>query len=382
MRILDQLRLVVANQKAVVWISASMPIIFTPKQTGLLVNQSRIIVKVDAFNSYHGLQPPTTPVTKENKTKFNNIGMINAGMLHPYLNVSKRLVLRAIHIDTDGKKNLIHPYTVFVHEDLVGKRYKDLIVILATMQTIPSILAENAEDENESNNKVNDLCVEIVPIDSVIFRSLCREVYNRDIPTVLLPRSLNTIVNIENGMKIMLTIIGDSVEQPEHIDVLTYSEQIQSEIDVIERFKSCVIESTHSGKKFLINDGMVKQNLEISSGFLQFKLKPEKVRYTMLNSESFRHCTIAAKCLSETDLVLPKLATSTLEYDYRNYCRSMKSIEDLIERVISHLYFEIHRDASFKGASEIKSNVLITGKIIFLYIINIIKRKSFLFVCL
>ncbi|KAJ0182143.1 hypothetical protein K1T71_002865 [Dendrolimus kikuchii] len=358
MRILDQLRFVMVNQKAIVWISASMPIIFTPKQTGLLVNQSRIIVKVDAFNSYCGLQYNSTNTPKKD-VKFKTIGVVNDGMLRPYLNAQEKIVLRAIPIDSDGKKNLIHPYIVFIHEDLIEKKYKDLTVILATMQNIPSILQDN--DEVDSSSKINDLCVEIVPIDSVIFRSLCREVYNKNIPTVLIPKSLNSIINVENGMKIILTIIGDTVNQPEHIDVVTYSEEIQSEIDVIEKFKNCVIESTHSGKKFLINNEMVKQNLEISNGYIQFKLKPESLKYTMLNTESFRHCTISAKCFNDLESVLPKAILSNLEYDYKNYCRTMKSMEVLVEKVMSHVYFEIHREATFRGASEIKSNVLVTG---------------------
>lgn len=361
MRILDQLRLVVANQKTVVWISASLPIVFTPKQTGILVNHSQIIVKIDAFNSLHNYPNTTTNVPKETE-HFKNIGVINKGMLAPYLNVPKKLVLRAVPIDSDGKKNLIHPYTVFIHEDFIEEKYKDLTVILSTMTNIPSILQDN-DDDNENNNiAINDVCVEIVPIDSVIYRSLCREVYNRNISTVLIPKSLNAIINIENGMRLIFTLIGDSIDQPDHIDIYTYSEQIQTEMDVIERFKNCVISSTHSGKKFLINNGLIKQNTEISSGFLQFKLKPEKFKFTMLNSESFRSCTIAAKCLSNADVALPKPVISKLDYDYKNYCRTMKSVELIVEKVLSHLYFEIHREATFKGASEIKSNVLVTGK--------------------
>ncbi|XP_046961396.1 peroxisome biogenesis factor 1 isoform X1 [Vanessa cardui] len=363
LRILDQLRLVVANQKAVVWISTSMPVVFTPKQTGLLVNHSRIIVKVDAFNSYQGgLTNSYANTPKETDTKFNNIGMLNNGLLGPYLNVPQRLVLRALPIDSDGKKNLIHPYTVFIHEDLLDHKLKDLMVILATMNNIPSMIKEGSEDEVENNNQIDSLCVEIVPIDNVIFRSLSREVYNRNIPTVLIPRSLNIIINIENGMKLIFNVIGDKVDQPDHIDIVTYSDKVQTEIDVIEKFKNCVIESTHSGKKFLINDGMVKQNVHISNGFLRFNLKPDSLKYTLLNSESFRNCTVSAKCLNDTDLVMPKLALSKLEYDYKHYCRTIKSSQDLVKKIISHIDFEIQREASFKCVSEIKSNVLITGQ--------------------
>lgn len=358
----------VANQKAVVWISTSLPIVFIPKQTGLLVNHSRIIVKVDAFNSYKGgLSNSYVQVPKETDNKFNNIGTINSGMLRPYLNTPQRLVLRALPIDSDGKKNLIHPYTVFIHEDLLDTKLKDIMIILATMSNIPSIITENIEENVENKNQIDGLCVEIVPIDNVVYRSLCREVYNRNIPTVLIPKSLNLIVNIENGMKIIFNIIGDKVEHPEHIDVITYTEKIQTEIDVIDKFKKCVVENTHSGKQFLINDGMVKQNVHISNGFLKFKLKPENLKYTMLNSESFRNCTVAAKCLSDSDLEMPKVVASKLEYDYKNYCRTIRSVQNLVEKVISHVNFEVQREASFKGMSEIKSNVLITGK---LYLIN------------
>ncbi|XP_045768201.1 peroxisome biogenesis factor 1 isoform X2 [Maniola jurtina] len=364
LRILDQLRLVVANQKAVVWISTSLPIVFTPKQTGLLVNYSRIIVKVDAFNSFHGgLTNSYVNVPKETSHKFTNIGIINKGLLQPYLNVPKRLVLRTLPIDSDGKKNLIHPYTVFVHEDLIDDKLKDLMIILGTMKNIPSIINElSEEDEVENNIQIDGLCVEIKPIDSVVYRSLSREVYNRNIPTVLIPKSLNVIINIENGMKVIFNIIGDEVEQPEHIEIITYSEKVNTEIDVIERFKNCVVKSTHSGRKFLVNDGMVKQNTQITSGFLRFKLKPEKIKYTMMNSESFRNCTVSAKCLSDTELTLPKAVTSKLEYDFKNYCRTVKSSKELVEKIISHINFEIQREASFKGVSEIKSNILITGQ--------------------
>ncbi|XP_047042073.1 peroxisome biogenesis factor 1-like isoform X1 [Helicoverpa zea] len=362
MRILDQLRLVVANQKTVVWISASLPIVFTPKQTGILVNHSQIIVKMDAFNSIHPF--PTTPVNvpmpKDNE-QFKNIGAINKGMLAPYLNVPKRLVLRAVPIDSDGKKNLIHPYTVFIHEDFIDEKYKNLTIILATMTNIPSILNESDDDSENNNVSINDVCVEIVPIDSVIYRSLCREVHNKNIPTVLIPKPLNAIINIENGMRIIFTLIADNIEEPEHIDIITYSDQIQSEMDVVEKFKNCVIKSTHSGKRFLINNGMLKQNTEITPGFLQFKLKPDKLKFTMLDPGSFRNCTVAAKCSSETDMTLPKAVMSKMDYDYKNYCRTMKSMESLIEKVLAHVNFEIHREATFKGASEIKSNVLITG---------------------
>ncbi|XP_075992766.1 peroxisomal biogenesis factor 1 isoform X2 [Anticarsia gemmatalis] len=360
MRILDQLRLVVANQKTVVWISASLPIVFIPKQTGILVNHSRIIVKVDAFNSMHSF-PSTPSETPKEPEKFKNIGAINKAMIGPYLNVPQKIVLRALPIDSDGKKNLIHPYTVFVHEDFVDDKYKDLIVILSTMTNIPSIIHDSDDDNENNNSPINDLCVELVPIDSVIYRSLCREVYNKHIPTVLIPKALNTIINIENGMRLIFTIIGDRIEQPDHIDIVTYSDQPQTETDVIERFKNCVISSTHSGKKFLINNGMIKQNTEISSGYLQFKLKPEKLKFTMLNCESFRNCTISAKCLTDIEMAMPKLVVSKFDYDYKNYCRTMKSVEALIGKVLSHVYFEIHREASFKGASEIKSNVLVTG---------------------
>lgn len=363
LRILDQLRLVVADQKAIVWISTSMPIIFTPKQTGIIVNHSRVIVKVDAFNSFHSSQPYPTNLPKNSDIKFHNIGTINDALLQPYLNTKKKMILRALPIDSDGKRNLIHPYIVFVHEDLINNKYKDLTVILATMEHIPSIVKDNMEDENElSNNQIDGICVEIVPIDNVVFRSLCHEVYNINIPTVLIPKALNSIINIQNGSKIIFNIIGEKVEHPEHIDIVTYSEITQSEIDVIEKFKKCVVDNTHSGKKFLINHSIAKQNTQISSGFLQFNLKPDNIRFTMLNSESFRQCTVAAKCLSDTDLTLPKPALSSLEYDYKNYCRNMKSVQNLVERVLLHLQFEIHREASFKGISEIKSNVLITGK--------------------
>lgn len=363
LRVLDQLRLVAANQKAVVWISSSMPIIFTPKQTGLLVNQSRIVVKVDAFNSIHGSNRKSSIIPEQKNIEFKNIGIIIDGLLRPYLHIPERKVLRALPIDSDGKRNLIHPYIVFLHEDLLEK-YKDFTVILGTMKTIPSIINEKDDDCENNNSQINDLCVEIVPVDCVVFRSLCREVYNKNIPTILIPKSLNAIINIENGSRVILTIIGDKIEQPDHIDIITYSEQAQTEIDVIDKFKNCVIDSTHSGKKFLINDAMIKQNAHISQGFLQFKLKPEKLKYTMLNSESFRHCTISAKCLTDADLELPKPTMSNLEYDYKNYCRTMKSMESLVENVLLHVYFEIHREANFKGASEIKSNVLVTGKCI------------------
>uniref|UniRef100_A0A2A4K7I3 Peroxisomal ATPase PEX1 n=1 Tax=Heliothis virescens TaxID=7102 RepID=A0A2A4K7I3_HELVI len=360
MRILDQLRLVVANQKTVVWISASLPIVFTPKQTGILVNHSQIIVKMDAFNSIHPY--PTAPVSvpKDNE-QFKNIGAINKGMLAPYLNVPKRLVLRAVPIDSDGKKNLIHPYTVFIHEDFIDEKYRSLTIILATMTNIPSILHETEDDSENNNVPINDVCVEVVPIDSIIYRSLCREVHNKNIPTVLIPKALNAIINIENGMRIIFSLIADNIEEPEHIDIITYSDQIQSEMDVVEKFKNCVIKSTHSGKRFLINNGMIKQNTEITLGFVQFKLKPEKLKFTMLDSGSFRNCTVAAKCLMDTDMALPKAVMSKMDYDYKNYCRTMKSMESLIEKVLAHVNFEIHREATFKGASEIKSNVLITG---------------------
>ncbi|XP_050670413.1 peroxisome biogenesis factor 1 isoform X2 [Leptidea sinapis] len=362
LRILDQLRLVVANQKAIVWISTSLPIVFTPNQTGLLVNHSRIVVKIDAFNTFHQRRDTIKPVSEENH-QFNNIGLINQGMLQPYLNAPKNLVLRTLIIDSDGKKNLIHPYTVFIHDDLLGDSYKDWTVILATMKTIPSILQEHNEesDKDIGNQHTEDICVEIVSVDNVIFRILSHEIYNRDIPTVLIPKSLNSIVNFENGMKVLLTIVGDSAEQPEHIDLITYTDAVQSETEVIERFKKCVVDNTHSGKKFLINDNMVKQNVHICNGFFKFKLKPERLKYTMLNSESFRHCTVSAKCLSDADLVIPKPVASNLEYDYKNYCTSMKSVQTLVEKVVSHIYFEIYREASFKNASEVKSNILITG---------------------
>ncbi|VVD01934.1 unnamed protein product [Leptidea sinapis] len=361
LRILDQLRLVVANQKAIVWISTSLPIVFTPNQTGLLVNHSRIVVKIDAFNTFHQRRDTIKPVSEENH-QFNNIGLINQGMLQPYLNAPKNLVLRTLIIDSDGKKNLIHPYTVFIHDDLLGDSYKDWTVILATMKTIPSILQEHNEesDKDIGNQHTEDICVEIVSVDNVIFRILSHEIYNRDIPTVLIPKSLNSIVNFENGMKVLLTIVGDSAEQPEHIDLITYTDAVQSETEVIERFKKCVVDNTHSGKKFLINDNMVKQNVHICNGFFKFKLKPERLKYTMLNSESFRHCTVSAKCLSDADLVIPKPVASNLEYDYKNYCTSMKSVQTLVEKVVSHIYFEIYREASFKNASEVKSNILIT----------------------
>ncbi|CAK1544301.1 unnamed protein product [Leptosia nina] len=360
LRVLDQLRLVVANQKTAVWISTSLPIVFTPKQTGLLVNHSRIIVRVDAFNDFHTRRNTLEPVEAKGHA-FNNIGTINQAVLRPFLNVPKRLVLRALTIDSDGKKgkNLIHPYTVFIHEDLIIEM-KEWMVILATMQSIPSIVHQSDNDE-EISSTIDGLCVEIVPIDNVIFRSLSHEVYNKNIPTVLVPKSLNSIISVENGMKIIFTVVGDSAEQPEHIDIITYSDKIQTEINVVEKFKKCVVDNTHSGKKFLINDNIVKQNTEISSGFLRFKLKPEKLKYTLLSSESFRHCSVSAKCLSDTDLELPKPTFSKLEYDYKNYCRSMKFTQNLVQKVVAHIYFEIHREASFNGASDIKSNVLING---------------------
>ncbi|XP_073942261.1 peroxisomal ATPase PEX1-like isoform X3 [Choristoneura fumiferana] len=364
LRILDQLRLVVANQKCVVWISISLPIIFTPKKTGLLVNQSRIVVKVDAFNTLHSNTQSSENIPKEKgKQKgYNNIGIINQGMLQPYLNPPKRLYLRALPIDSDGKRNLIHPYIVFMHEDLLDSRYKDSTIILATMRNIPSIIHDTKdEDDSQGNRDINDLCVEIVPVDNIVFRSLCHEVYNKHIPTVLIPKSLNAIINVENGTKTVFTIIGDNIEQPEHVDIVTYSEQSQNEAEVIEKFKKCVIDNTHSGKKFLINDGMVKQNVHISSGFLQFKLKPDKLKYTLLNSESFRQCTVSAKCLSDTDFDFPKVPSISLDYDYKNYCRGVKSTEALVRKVVAYLFFEIHREATFKGVSEIKSNVLVTG---------------------
>ncbi|XP_059058119.1 uncharacterized protein LOC131851618 isoform X2 [Achroia grisella] len=364
LRILDQLRIVAVNQKAVVWISASLPIVFTPKQTGLLVTHSRIIVKVDAFNSFSGMLPNTSiDVPEEKYIEFKNIGLVHEGMLRQYLNVPERLVLRAVPIDSDGKKNLIHPYTVFMHEDLLNDKYKKYSAVLATMKNIPFLIKEDDDDDGgeNDNNQINDLCVEIILINSIVFRSLCHEVYNKKIPTVLIPKSLNAIINIKNGTRIIFTIIGDNVDQPDHIDIVTYSDETQTEIDIIEKFKDCVIHTTHSGKKFLINHDMIKQNMQISYGFLQFKLKPERLKYTMLNNDSFRHCTLAVKCLSESELVLPKPSTSKIEYDYKNYCRTMKSVETLVMKIVSHVYFEIHREATFKGVSEMKSNVLVTG---------------------
>ncbi|XP_050362017.1 peroxisome biogenesis factor 1 isoform X2 [Nymphalis io] len=361
--ILDQLRLVVANQKAVVWISTSLPVVFTPKQTGLLINHSRIIVKVDAFNSYNGgLTHSYVNIPNETDNKFNNIGILNSGLLQPYLNTPQRLVLRALLIDSDGKKNLIHPYTVFIHEDLLNHKLQDLMVILATLEVIPSVISEDGEDEIDTNIHFDSLCVEIVPIDNVIFRSLAREVYNKNIPTVLIPKSLNVIINLENGIKLMLNVIGENVGQPEHIEIVTYSDRAQTETEVIEKFKNCVVENTHSGKKFLINDKLLKQNEHISNGFLRFILKPSTLKYTLLNSESFRNCTVSAKCLNDASLILPKFTPPKLEYDYKHYCRTIKSSQDLVQKIILHINFEIQREATFKSLSEIKSNILVTGQ--------------------
>ncbi|XP_060807498.1 uncharacterized protein LOC106132192 isoform X2 [Amyelois transitella] len=361
LRILDHLRVVVANQKAIVWISSSLPVIFTPKQTGLLVTHSRIVVKMDAFNFQGMKQNMPANVPTENTETFKNIGLVNKGLLHPHLNAPERLVLRAVPIDGDGKRNLIHPYTVFMHENQLADKYKKLTAVLATMRNIPFLIQDSENDIENDNNQIDDLCVEIVPVDSVVFRSLCHEVYHKNIQTLLIPKSLNAIINIENGTRIILTIIGDNVNQPDHIDIVTYSEPTQTDIDVIDKFKTCVIDNTHSGRKFLINHGMLKQNTQISNGFLQLNLKPDNLKYTMLNSESFRHCTLSAKCLTDSDLELPKPSVSKLEYDYKNYCRNIKSVECLVQEVLSHIYFEIHREASFKGVSEIKSNILVTG---------------------
>lgn len=368
LRILDQLRLVVANQKAIIWISVSLPIVFTPKQTGILMNQSRVVVKVDPFNSYRGFhQAPSIDVPEETEKhiKFNNIGIINDGMLRKYVNVPKQLVLRVIPVDSDGKRNLIHPYTVFIHEDLVDDKCKNGNNVLATMRSIPTVVDRHSQEnvDNDCNDIMNNpLCVEIIPIDHIVFKSLCREDYNTNIPSVLIPKSLNSIINIDNGVKVVLTIIGDNISQPEHIHINIYSDT-QNESDVMEKFKTCVIENTHSGKKFLINNDMVKQNTEICDGFLQFKLKPEKLKYTLLNSESFRHCTISAKCLN-MEVPRNKPVQFHSELEFNSHCRSMKTVENLLQKVVSHINFEIHREACFKGASEIKSNILVTGNYI------------------
>lgn len=357
LRILDQLRLVVTNQKAIVWISVAMPIVFTPKQTGILMNQSRIIVKMDPFKSFKGLkQSIQKPEDVKTESNFNNLGLINDGMLKPYIDIPKRIILRAMPVDSDGKKNFIHPYTVFMHEDLVPSKFKNNNVILAMMELQPSFV-EEAKNENRLHSEV---CVEIVPIDHIVFKSLSRETYNNNIKTVLIPKSLNCIISVENGTKINITIIDSEIEHPEHIHIESYSDKIMTEFEIIDRFKNCVVDNTNSGKKFLINNGFVKQNTQICNGFLKLELKPASLKFTILNSESFRHCTISAVTKKESEFGGQK-PLNNLNLELNSFCRNMKLREKLLKKIILHINFEIHREACFKGASEIKSNILVTG---------------------
>ncbi|KOB75538.1 Peroxin 1 [Operophtera brumata] len=324
---LNQLRLVVANQKAVVWLSPSIPIVFTPQQTGILVNHSSVIVRMNV------LEPRAiSPQNPQQEQKQKNSCNASKGLLRPLFNSPKRLALRALPIEGDGKKDLIHPYTVFMHEDLVEEAFRSSPLIVALMKSLPSMIPNTNENGDERTAWRHELCVEVVPVNSVIYRSLCREVYSEFIPTVLIPKSLNRIINVDNGTMIVLTFIDSkTLRQPHHIEITTYTNQIhhESELALVDTFKTEVIQNTYSGKVFLINHDMVKQNRKLTSGYIKFRLAPDGLAYTTLTQETFRHCTISAKSLDLSDLRMQTPIVS-MDYDYRSYCRTIKPLELLL----------------------------------------------------
>lgn len=359
---MNQLRLVVANQKAVVWLSPSIPIVFTPQQTGILVNHSSVFVRMNIHDP-QAVSPQTQQQEEKQKSSFN----ATKSLLCPLINLPKRLALRALPIEGDGKKDLIHPYTVFLHEDLVEETFKSSPLIVALMKSLPSMIPNTNDDGDEGTFWRNTICVEVVPVNSVIFRSMCREVYSEFIPTILIPKSLNRIINVDNGTMIMLTFIDSkTLRQPNHIEITTYTNQSQheSELTLVDTFKTEVTQNTYSGKVFLINHDMVKHNRKLTSGYIKFRLAPDGLDYTTLTQETFRHCTISAKCLDLSDLRMQNPIVS-MDYDYTIYCRTIKPLELLLERIISHIYFDIHREARFNKCSDVKSSVLITGELVF-----------------
>lgn len=358
--ILNQVRLVWTKQKAIVWLSPSVPIVFTPQNTGILVNHSNVIVRMNILDSLPS-DPCYNPQHDEKKRNSYNA---TKGLLRPLFDLPKKMAIRALTIEGDGKKDLIHPYTVFMHEDLVEYRFKSSTFIVALMRTRPTPIINENEDMNELWR--HELCIEVVPVTSVVFRSLCKEVYSEYIPTVIIPKSLNKIIEVNNGAMVSLTFVDrKTLRQPQHIEIVTYTNKLyqESESSLVDRFKNTVVQNTYSGKVFLINHDMVKQNQKLSSGNIKFKLSPPGLAYTILTQDTFRHCTVSARNLDLSDFTKTHSDVS-MDYDYKTYCRTIRPLEFLMERVTSHIYFDIHREARFNKCSDLKSSVLVTGKFI------------------
>lgn len=367
---LNHVRLVVANQKAIVWLSPSIPIVFTPKQTGILVNHTSVIVKLideESLKSKGNISPLLSPVQEEQKKNSYNAAK---GLLRPLFSLPKRMALRALPMEGDGKKVLIHPFVVFMHNDLVQPEYKESTFLVALIKSLPSMIPSNMEEVDCENFWQHEICVKVVAVDNVVYRSLSKEVYSEYIPTILIPHSLNEIIDVYKGTMIMLTFIDSkTLQPPQNIEIVTYNRPKQHEcpMGLVDRFKSTVMEYFHSGEVFLINHNIVMQNSDLSTGYIKFRLSPDGLAYTKLTKEIFQNCTIVSgRSLDMSDMTIRSPVVS-MTYDYKSYCRTIKPLELLIEKVMSHVYFDIHREARFNGCSDLKSTVLVTGEFFFVH---------------
>lgn len=369
--LLDQIRIVTANQNLVMWVSPSLSINIHSSESCLLQQHTEVVVCLSqdkqekVFNGLEYIDPPRTTVKNpQNKPHAYHITDVNK-ILSKYDTESseKQSCMRAIVINKAFEKklkNILKPsqqFFVYIKEGTSGYQ-ENHIYNLRCMDSIV-VKEDNQENANAIPKSVY-VKVKFMP-KTVLLKELDADI--KYIP-IIIPKSLSDLLNIDLGRKIIMTSVPQTRTLPKTIEVTLVEKDVFIDLDDILSLFQIYVSQFTEVEPLLLNNGSIINLSPLENISLQVTLFPETLKYTLVCGASLSSCKVYVN--KETVQPYVNIA-STKQYiaDVEDISRNVESFESIVKKSVDVIKCNTHLKENLSGQNYCGSNknhIFITGE--------------------
>lgn len=370
--LLDQIRIVTANQNMVMWVSPSLSINIHSSESCLLQQHTEVVVclaqdkRERVFNGleYIDLPPsPTAAKSSQNKRHTYHITDVKR-ILSKYDTESgeNQSCMRAIVINKAFEKklkNILKPsqqFFVYLKEGTPGYQENN-IYNLRCMDSI--VVKEDNQDNANAIPKSVYVKVKFMP-KTVLLKELDADI--KYIP-VIIPKGLSDLLNIDLGRKIIMNSVPQTRALPKTIEVTLVQKDVFIDLDDISSFFQNYVSQFSEVEPLLLNNGSIINLSPLENISLQVALFPETLKYTLICGASLPSC----KVFVNKETVQPYTnIVSTKQYiaDVEDISRNVESFESIVKKSIDVIKCNtlLKENLSGQNCQSNKNHIFITGE--------------------
>ncbi|XP_077286765.1 peroxisomal biogenesis factor 1 [Arctopsyche grandis] len=355
--LLDQVKILVQNQKMVIWVSPSLSINIKSRDTSILKECTEVVVlpcSVDVSGSGSNFKLPKNiqcPIEK------NNVSNFMQNQKETLLKYSKKRwshLMRAMYIaeaDILKKTEIVHN-CLYIPANILDANLEKSLFHLQIMNQID----ESNKDNNDGT--ITSFYVKLKPF--VLDVLPCKiNIFNKYMP-VIVPNNLRRKLCIQSGDIFFLDEHDKECQTPEIIQISPVIGNTDfTTDDLLNMFKTYVLSKSTEEEPLLIN---IMDVIDVNSErkiFCQVDFHPKSIKCALINCKTLRNC----KIIANQDKVQPLETVINQESpDLDMICREVGGFNRITEHSIDILKSSIIMNAcNIKSDGKNKNNILILG---------------------